>query len=40
MSKPGKLTASFESYLKSDVPELGLKAAKPVEPKKADPKKK
>ena len=40
MSKPGKLTASFESYLKSDVLELGLKVAKPVEPKKPEPKKK
>ncbi|MDP1919179.1 MAG: DUF2330 domain-containing protein [Myxococcales bacterium] len=40
MAKPGKLTASFESYLKSDVPELGLKVAKPVEPKKPELKKK
>jgi len=42
MSKPGKLTASFESYLKSDVPELGLKAPveKAPEGKPATPKKK
>ena len=33
-----KLTAAFESYLRSDVPELGLKA--PPAPKKETPKKK
>ncbi len=34
-----KLTAAFESYLRSDVPELGLKGTPPP-PKKETPKKK
>ncbi|MBL8917288.1 MAG: DUF2330 domain-containing protein [Myxococcaceae bacterium] len=38
MSKPGKLTASLESYLKADVPELGLKAMGGVKKGPQDPK--
>jgi hypothetical protein len=38
MAKPGKLTASVESYLKSDVPELGLKVIVRAKPSLETPK--
>jgi hypothetical protein len=38
MAKPGKLTAAIESYLKADVPELGLKALGTVKKGPENPK--
>jgi hypothetical protein len=40
MTKPGKLTAAFESYLRADVPDLGLKVSPKQAPTKPAPTKK